>query len=140
MTTRGISRRLNALVALALCALIALAPGWAEARAGNSRSMGSRGYATQPYSPPRMAAPRPTAPAYRAAPPRPAPMVTPHFAAVHPFWSGMLGGFMGAGLAGMLFGHGFAPVGGGGAALGLLLQLALIGGLVYFGMRLLRRP
>ena len=49
--------------------------------------------------------------------------------------------FFGAGLAGMLFGHGFAPVGlsPGGAALGLLLQLALIGGLVWLGLRMLRR-
>jgi predicted lipid-binding transport protein (Tim44 family) len=71
--------------------------------------------------------------------PRPAP-VSPQFASVHPFWSGMLGGFVGAGLAGMLFGHGFAPIGlsPAGATLGLLLQLALIGGLVWWGLRRLR--
>ncbi len=139
------SRKFNAILALGLCALIALAPGLAEARAGNSRSMGSRGgyAATQPYSPPRMTAPRPgptSGPTYRAPLPRPAP-VSPQFSAVHPFWSGMLGGFVGAGLAGMLFGHGFAPIGlsPGGAAIGLLLQLALLGGLAWFGLRLLRR-
>lgn len=147
MKTRGLlprfkGPRINALFALVLCALIALAPALAEARAGNSRSMGSRGsYGTsQPYVAPR-AAPRPAQPAYRAPPPRPAP-VSPQFAAVHPFWSGMLGGFMGAGLAGLLFGHGVAPIGlsPAGAAFGLLLQLALIGALVWFGLRLLRRP
>ena len=139
------SRKFNAILALAVCALIALAPGLAEARAGSGRSMGSlgtsRGAPTQSYSySPRMATPRP-APTYRAPlTPRP-PLVSPHFGAVHPFWSGMLGGFVGAGLAGMLFGHGFAPIGlsPGGAAVGLLLQLALIGGLAWMGLRLLRR-
>jgi predicted lipid-binding transport protein (Tim44 family) len=135
------SRKFKAIAALALCAVMALAPGLAEARAGNSRSFGSRGSYSQPYSPsysaPRYSAPRPTAPAYRTPAPRP-PVVSPQFAAVHPFWSGMLGGFVGAGLAGMLFGHGFAPMGGGGAALGMLLQLALIGGLVWWGLRRFR--
>lgn len=144
MRTRGFTRSLTATVALALCALIALAPGLAEARAGNSRSMGSRGSysVTQPYTAPRATAPRPAQPSYRAPAPRPGPVVSPQFAAMHPFWSGMLGGFMGAGLAGLLFGHGFAPVGlsPGGAALGLMLQLALIGALVWVGLRLLRRP
>jgi hypothetical protein len=140
------SRNVNAAIALAVCALIALAPTLAEARAGSGRSMGSfgssRGAATQPYSysAPRPTAPRP-APSYRAPVARPSP-VSPQFGSMHPFWSGMLGGFVGAGLAGMLFGHGFAPIGlsPGGAAIGLLLQLALIGGLVWFGLRLLRRP
>jgi hypothetical protein len=137
------SRKFNAVMALAVCALIALAPALAEARAGNGRSMGSMGGSrgsysySQPYSQPRMTRPAPT---YRA-PLTPRPPLSPQFGSVHPFWSGMLGGFVGAGLAGMLFGHGFAPIGlsPGGAALGLLLQLALIGGLVWWGLRLFRR-
>ena len=47
----------------------------------------------------------------------------------HPLAAGLLGGFIGAGLGGLLLGHGFFGGGmgmGGGGFLGLLLQLALI--------------
>jgi predicted lipid-binding transport protein (Tim44 family) len=47
-----------------------------------------------------------------------------------------MGGMLGAGLFGMLFGGGFgAGLGSMAGMLGLLLQLALIGGIVYFGVR-----
>jgi predicted lipid-binding transport protein (Tim44 family) len=63
------------------------------------------------------------------------------FFSQHPFMSGLMGGFIGAGIAGMLFGHSAyaAEASPAGSMLGLLLQLALIGGLIYFGVRLFRR-
>jgi predicted lipid-binding transport protein (Tim44 family) len=57
----------------------------------------------------------------------------------NPFLSGMMGGMLGAGLIGMMFGGGFgAGLGGAAGMLGLLLQIALIGGLVYIAVRLIR--
>jgi len=129
------------------CALIALGPSLAEAAAGNSRSMGSRGSRT--YSPngaapvERSITPQTPRPAPAPSFPRPAPSLPTGggFFSQHPFMSGLMGGFIGAGIAGMLFGHSAyaydaSPAG---SMLGLLLQLALIGGLVYFGIRLFRR-
>ncbi len=126
-----------------LCAMLALAPSLAEAAAGNSRSFGSRGSAGwgQSYSAPRPARPSyQPSPSYRAPITRPGP-VSPAFGGVHPFWSGVLGGFVGGGLAGMLFSGGAYPVAvsPGAATLGILLQLALFGGLLWWGMRLFRR-
>ena len=124
------------------CAFLALAPSLAEAAAGSGRSMGSRGsqtYSTTPGARPleRSITPRPSQPQYA---PRPATPMVGGFSQ-HPFMTGLLGGFLGAGIAGMLFGHNAyaadaSPMGN---MLGLLLQLALIGGLVYFAVRLFRR-
>jgi predicted lipid-binding transport protein (Tim44 family) len=61
------------------------------------------------------------------------------FAQRNPFMTGLMGGFLGAGLFGLLFGGGFGGAGLGGAGmLGLLLQLALIGGLGWLALRLWR--
>jgi len=124
------------------CAFLALAPSLAEAAAGSGRSMGSRGsqtYSTTPGARPleRSITPLPSQPQYA---PRPATPMVGGFSQ-HPFMTGLLGGFLGAGIAGMLFGHNAyaadaSPMGN---MLGLLLQLALIGGLVYFAVRLFRR-
>ena len=55
----------------------------------------------------------------------------------NPFLSGLMGGMLGAGLIGMMFGGGFgAGLAGMAGMLGLLLQLALIGGLAYLAVRL----
>ena len=52
------------------------------------------------------------------------------------FTSGLLGGLVGAGIGGMLFGHGmFGGIDGGGSIIGLLIQLALI---FFIGRWLLR--
>jgi predicted lipid-binding transport protein (Tim44 family) len=129
------------------CAVLALAPSLAEAAAGGGRSQGSRG--SQTYSTPQGARPversvtpqpAPRQPQYVPRPASPAP-VGGGFFSQHPFMTGLLGGFVGAGLAGMLFGHSAyaadaSPMGN---MLGLLLQLALIGGLIYLGFRLFRR-
>jgi predicted lipid-binding transport protein (Tim44 family) len=85
-----------------------------------------------------------------ASPSRPAPQAVPRPAAPvagggffqrHPFMTGLMGGFIGAGLAGMLFGHSAyaADASPTGSMLGLLLQLALIGGLGYLAYRLFFR-
>jgi predicted lipid-binding transport protein (Tim44 family) len=133
---------------------ILLAPALAEARAGGGSSMGSRGGRTFQSAPAT-----PTAPASKpiersvtppaspqkpitspaVAPVNPMPGAQSSFFGRHPFVSGLMGGLVGAGIAGMLFGGGFgAGLGGMAGGLGLLLQLALIGGLIYFGLRLFR--
>ena len=56
----------------------------------------------------------------------------------NPFLSGLMGGMLGAGLIGMLMGSGFMGAGFGGM-LGMLLQFALIGGLIYLAVMLFRR-
>jgi len=53
----------------------------------------------------------------------------------HPFLSGLMGGMLGAGLLGMMFGGGF---GGAAGILGLLVQVLLIGGVAYLAVRLFR--
>lgn len=114
--------------------------------------MGSRGsYTYQPV------------PSYQAAPiqrsitPQPQPMaptMTPSYAPGYsyqtgsPFWSSMAGGFLGTGLAGMLFGHGWYGGYGGygygpgpviyspmGSLIGLLLQIILFVGLGWLIIR-----
>ncbi|MGB4101773.1 MAG: TIM44-like domain-containing protein [Alphaproteobacteria bacterium] len=159
------------LVLLACMAL--LVPDIAWARAGSGRSMGSRGAKT--YTPPsyhaqplqRSTAPRPqSTPNYQS---QPQPAFTPQpqmgYGAPRsgwsPFWSGMAGGFLGMGIANMLFGHSNmygpaypghasgmatpgtgAPVSGSGnagQAFGGLLQLLFFGGMIWLGWRMLRR-
>jgi predicted lipid-binding transport protein (Tim44 family) len=142
-------RRLRIATIVVSCAFLALAPSLAEAAAGNSRSQGSRGSRTYEAPSGTTAKPMERSVTPREAPrqpqyvPRPAPAapVGGGFFSRHPFMTGLLGGFVGAGLAGMLFGHSAyaadaSPMG---SMLGLLLQLALIGGLVYLGFRLFRR-
>src|ERR1043166_9518848 len=63
----------------------------------------------------------------------------PNIIARNPFLSGLMGGMLGAGPFGMLFGCGFSGgLDGGAGMLGLLLQVMLIGGLAYFAVRLFR--
>jgi predicted lipid-binding transport protein (Tim44 family) len=58
----------------------------------------------------------------------------------NPFMAGLMGGLIGAGIGGLLFGHGFFGSGMGFAGgLGMLLQLALIGGLIYLAFQFFRR-
>src|SRR5258708_13045441 len=136
-----------------LCAWVALAPSLAEARAGSSSgagsSMGSRGSRTYDNNggAPMQRSVTPTpAPSQPQFAPRPGPLAPAYgggFMQQHPFMSGLMGGFIGAGLAGMLFGHSaYAADGGGGfgSMLGLLLQFAVIGGLISLGVSFFCRP
>ncbi|MDR3518870.1 MAG: TIM44-like domain-containing protein [Azospirillaceae bacterium] len=121
-----------------LAVALILAPALAEAKAGSGSSFGSRGSRTYMTAPTTPTAPSVAAPIGRSMtqPPLREPLgasPTPgsSFGSSRPFMSGLMGGFLGAGLAGMLFGHGFGGGLGGIASLfGLLIQLAVIVGLV----------
>src|ERR1700731_1077121 len=145
------SRRLmnwRILLALFVCASVALAPALADARAGgssggHSSSMGSRGSRTfennsaQPLS--RSMTQPPATAAQPGFAPSPAYGAGGSFFQRHPFLTGLAGGFIGS----WLFGHsGWATGEGGGSGasvLGMRLQLLIIGLLIYFVVRLFRR-
>ena len=133
---------------------IALAPAMAEARAGKGGSFGSRGGRTYQAPPSTPTAPtarpmeRSVTPTQSAANPaaQPAAPRQPPFAPQTSFWqrnpfmAGLMGGLIGAGIGGLLFGHGFGWDGLGLAGgLGVLLQVALIGGLIWLAMSFFRR-
>ena len=141
------------LLALFVAATLALAPAIADARAGSSAggrssSMGSRGLRTyenngaQPLS--RSATPQPQPsrpPGFAPATPAPAygsPGYGGSFFQRHPFLTGLAGGFVGS----WLFGHSGMAAGEGGAStgsfFGMLLQLLIVGLLIYFVVRLFR--
>jgi predicted lipid-binding transport protein (Tim44 family) len=144
------SRRLlnwRILLALLFCAGLSLAPAIAEARAGGSfgsrsSSMGSRGLrsyennSAQPLS--RSMTPAPQSPMQPGfAPAAPSPMYGGgSFFQRHPFLTGLAGGFLGS----WLFGHsGYAADGSaGGSGMGMLLEIVIIGGLIYLAFRLFR--
>jgi predicted lipid-binding transport protein (Tim44 family) len=132
-------------LALFVCATLALAPALAEARAGSSSSgggssMGSRGSRTfennsaQPLS--RSMTTPPPAATQPGFAPAPAYGGGGSFFQRHPFMTGLAGGFIGS----WLFGHmGYAADGtSGGSAFGMILQLLIVGLLIYFAIRLFR--
>jgi predicted lipid-binding transport protein (Tim44 family) len=135
------------LAAIAALALL-LTPGLADARAGSGGSFGSRGSNTWSAPPSTNTAPSggqmfqrsmtPNAPS--SSPGFGAPMGAQGFGGRSPFVSGLMGGLIGAGIGGLLFGHGF--LGGGGLGfggfLGFLLQIFLIVMLVRFLLRWFR--
>lgn len=118
-------------VALALAVPLMLAASVADARIGGGRSMGSRGSHT--FSPPPM-----TRTAPNAAQPFNRTMTQPNRLGTRApgtggffnrpgLLGGLAAGFLGAGLFGMLFGHGlFGGLGGLSSLLGLILQIGLI--------------
>ncbi len=132
--------------ALAAVVLVApmLVPTSVDARVGGGGSTGSRGSKTDSAPAPTQTAPS-TKPVERTATPQTAPKpataapapAAGGFMSRNPFLSGMMGGMLGAGLIGMMFGGGFGGgLGGMSGMLGLLIQLALIGGLAYLAVRL----
>lgn len=139
-------RRSSAGLLAILVAGLALAPSFADARAGSGSSMGSRGARTYSAPPPTATAPSYSAPMERTLTPRQAPSAPYGAPAGAPmgaparsgFGSGLMGGLagglLGVGLGGLLMGHGFFG-GGGFGFIGLLLQLAL---LFFVGRWLLR--
>ncbi|MGE5546797.1 MAG: Tim44 domain-containing protein [Solirubrobacterales bacterium] len=155
----------HAVVAVVLAIVLALSPE-AFARAGKSGSLGSRGSRTYDRPIERSVTPPPTSqptqpslapqtaptgqPMYRpdAVGQRPmapqAPLAQPSFFQRHPFVTGMLGGLVGAGIGSMLFGHSPALAAATDAApfasmMGTILQIALIGGLIWLAVRMFRR-
>ncbi len=151
-------KKIMKFLVIMIFALALMSPHDVDARAGGGRSgssggsMGSRGSHTYQSVPSYNAAPVQRSVTPRPAPAaqpmaQPAPAYVPPPATGHPFLHGMLGGFVGAGLAGMLFGHGgFGGMGGYGGGMysptegfiGGLLQLLLIGGVVWFVLRWFR--
>jgi predicted lipid-binding transport protein (Tim44 family) len=127
-------------VALFFCLALALAPSLADARAGSSYSgggkssfsgMGSRGSRTYENN---NAAPvtrsmTPSNPSATTPLGGAAPAYGGSFFQRHPFLTGLAGGFLGS----MLFSH----LGGLGTGLGFLLTLLIIGGVIFFLVRLL---
>ncbi|MBL8705665.1 MAG: TIM44-like domain-containing protein [Rhodospirillales bacterium] len=153
---------MRGILAAVLGAALILAPALAEARAGGGKSSGSRGSQTfqstpakpiersitQPGSPGAQpgggminTAPRPTGQPGMAQPGMAAASRGGMFGS--PFMTGLMGGFLGAGLAGMIFGNSAHAMGaegsGAGGMIGMLLQFAMIGGLAYLGFALFRR-
>jgi predicted lipid-binding transport protein (Tim44 family) len=132
----------------ALAAVILIIPVMADARVGGGTSSGSRGSNTGAAPAPTKTAPS-AAPIERSATPtqsakpatnvaQAAPAAQGGFFSRNPILGGMMGGFLGAGLFGMMFGGGFGGMSGMSGMFGLILQLALIGGLAYLAVRLWR--
>ncbi len=144
------STKATSWVAFFVAAVIALAPTLAEARAGGGSSVGSRGTRTYSTAPSTQTAPQ-VRPLERSMtqpqqpqttrPATPLPQAQPSFFGGHPFVSDLLGGLIGAGIGGLLFGHGFFGPGFGfgfASLLGLLLQISIVVLLVRFAMSLFR--
>ncbi len=148
-------RRPSLLLVAVTAGAMALAPVLADARPGGGSSAGSRGSRTYSAPPATNTAPAPARPVERSMtePSRPgvgapnaarpaAPQAAPRPGLFGGgLMGGLMGGLIGVGLAGMLFGHGMFGGGGFGFAsfIGLLLQVALIGGLVWLVVGFLRR-
>jgi len=124
-------RKALAVVAVALmCGLLATE---ADARAGGGFSGGSRGTRTFSTPAPTRTAPSTAAPIERSVtqPTRPgnvgAAPSSPGFFGRPGLLGGLAAGFLGAGLFGLLFGHGlFGGLGGFASMLGLILQIGLV--------------
>lgn len=140
-------RNMNSLwLSLCLAGAVALAPSLADARAGSSKTSGSRGERTHQAPPSTSTAPGQAKPMERSAQPQQAqrqaqpatPAAQPGFFQRNPFLGGLMGGLIGAGLIGMLMGGGFLS-GGFAGMLGMLMQIAMIGGLIYLVVWFVRR-
>jgi len=138
--------RVLTVVAIAAAATGFVASG-ADARIGGGLSSGSRG-TTRTFSPPPPTSTMPsTAPMQRTvtqpnfANPRPSLAPSPGgFFGRSGLWGGLAAGFLGAGLFGLLFGHGFmGGLGGLVSFLGLIFQLGLIALIAMFLWRWFQR-
>ena len=125
--------------------VVALAAPAVDARSGGGKSSGSRGSQTQSAPPPTATAPGAAQPMQRTQTPATATPSPVGQAAAAPsrglgFGGGLMAGMLGAGLLGLMFGGGlFGGLGGIASMLGLLLQVALIGGLIFLAVRFFRR-
>jgi len=135
---------LAAFAILGALALVA-ADAYAASRAGGGGGVGSRGSRT--YTAPPATSTAPTArPIERSTTTQPSAVNRPAAAPAAPasggffkrpgFLGGLAAGMLGAGLLGMLFGQGlFGNLAGFASILGLLVQLALVGGVVWLLVR-----
>jgi len=124
-------------IALAAMASLALVATDADARAGGGRSFGSRGANTFNAPPVTRTAPNSAAPIGRSMtqPGQPGGLARSGTPTAQPggffnrpgLLGGLAAGFLGAGLLGLLFGHGlFGGLGGFASLLGLILQIGLV--------------
>ena len=128
--------RFIALLSAAFVALTLVSVDYAEARRGGS--FGSRGLRTQQAAPPTRTAPTQTGPVERSMTPAPN-AATRQQQSVGQQRPGLFGGLGGSlmrgvligGLIGMFLGYGFGGMAG---ALGFLLQLLLVGAVVWMGL------
>ena len=128
---------LRSRVLAAAVAALLLSPALADARLGSGSSMGSRGSMTWSAPPATRTAPGYAAPMQRSFTPNAPDYSVPGYGQRSPFTSGLLGGLLGAGIGGLLFGGGFFGHGlGFGGFVGFLLQMFLI---VMLGRFLWRR-
>ena len=128
--------------ALLAAGVLALGIASADARPGGGGSAGSRGSKSFSAPPPTATVPRTAAPTTGMAQQGPrAATATPAGSRFGSGFGGLLmGGLLGAGLFGLLSGSGlFGGLSGLAGMLGLVLQVALIGGLIYFAMSFFRR-
>ncbi len=148
-------RRSSFVLTAMAAAALALAPVLADARPGGGASSGSRGSRTYSAPPTTNTAPgqarqmdrtmtepsRGGAVAQQAQrPPIGQPNPAGGFFSRSPFMAGLMGGLIGVGIGGLLFGHGlFGGFTGIASFLGLLLQIGLIAGLVWLVVGFLRR-
>lgn len=144
-------RTTGRLMAVTAALVLALAPALAEARAGKGSSSGSRGARTENAVPRTNTAPAPAQSFQRSNPaqatpapgvnrPAPAPAAQTGGMFSSPLARGIMGGLIGAGIFGLLMGSGlFSGLGSLAGILGLMLQLALIGGLVWLAVAWWRR-
>lgn len=137
------------IAAIAAVAVV-LSAAAAEARRGGS--FGSRGDRTHSAPPPTQTAPGMAQPIQRTQTPAPAPTTASPAAAPRPAGApaaqgsrfgalgmGLAAGFLGAGLFGLLSGQGFlAGLGSLMGLIGFLAQIALIAGVIYLVVRLVR--
>lgn len=140
------------IVAIASCALL-LVPSLAMAKPGGCKSSGSRGAKTHQAAPSTNTAPTAAQPMQRTATPGAPAAAVPAAAgaaaaaaqAARPSFArnmmmGIGAGLLGAGLFGLLSGSGlFSGLGSLASFFGLLLQVALVGGLVWLAIRFFRR-
>jgi predicted lipid-binding transport protein (Tim44 family) len=137
------ARRASSIVAAFAALALALAPGLAEARAGGGGSFGSRGSMTWSAPPSTNTAPYSSPMQRSMTPNNPSPgyggFGAPGYGPRSGFMSGLMGGLIGAGIGGLLLGHGFfGGMLGFGGFLGFLLQIFLIVLLARFLIRRFR--
>lgn len=144
------TKRLAAALMVASAAVF-VGTTFADARVGGGKNYGSRGDRTYSAPPATRTAPGPTAPVERSIAQPGRSNIAPTANAARPgvanpqsrfgstFGGLLLGGLLGAGLFGLLSGAGlFAGLGSLAGALGFMLQVALIGGLIWLAMALFR--
>lgn len=132
-------RRSGFLMAAVAVAALALAPAVADARAGGGSSSGSRGNRTYSAPPATNTAPGGAQQMQRTQAPAAAPASAGAQAPARGgFMGGLAGGLLAGGLLAMVMGGSMFGAGMAGF-LGVLMQLALVGGIVWLMLRLFRR-